>query len=505
VLSGTVRVAAVGGVATFSNLSIDRAGAGYTLGASSGSLQAATSTGFDVTPGAAAKLAFTVQPSDVAVSASIAPAVQVTIQDSFGNRVTSATDNVTLALASRPGGGVLSGTRSVASVAGIASFTGLSIDEGGDGYSLAASSGSLTGAVSGSFNVSSTLPAGVLQAFSCMIVVTPGYVDCSAANSPLHVQIATTDGVISAGSASFNLTLQNLLFEAIGTPDGVTPDTAGINLFLVGEPSISNGTGNASFTNAAGGKFFPGTTTARPYFRWNEMLTQDAVTTSKEIRVAYTPGADTIRFRMQVTTDIQPLLVINEVMANPGGTSFETNGDWVEIYNRGTLAVEMQNMVIADSAASGRRPFHLIASSLVVQPGEQVVLGQTTSTAGNGGVPVNYAWGGAVALASSLDAFKISRVYGTDTLTIDRTQYANAAISAQDGVSRELKNPYLDNSNMDGSNWASASPISVYGAGGRGTPRAQNSTYVATADGPLSFTTFALAPRRPSPEESGGM
>ncbi|HYW11496.1 MAG TPA: hypothetical protein VE871_06045, partial [Longimicrobium sp.] len=81
-------------------------------------------------------------------------------------------------------------------------------------------------------------------------------------------------------------------------------------------------------------------------------------------------------------------------------------------------------------------------------------------------------------LQNSLDAFKISRVYGAaDTLTLDRTQYASAATSAKDGVSRELLNPALDNSNMDGSNWADALVTAVYGPGGRGTPKAQNSTY----------------------------
>ncbi|HYR11057.1 MAG TPA: hypothetical protein VEQ60_24970, partial [Longimicrobium sp.] len=87
------------------------------------------------------------------------------------------------------------------------------------------------------------------------------------------------------------------------------------------------------------------------------------------------------------------------------------------------------------------------------------------------------AYGGSLAFANSLDALKVARVYGTDTLTLDRTQYSNASISAQEGISRELKNPALDNSNMDGSNWGSASVTSVYGAGGRGTPKAQNSTY----------------------------
>jgi hypothetical protein len=116
----------------------------------------------------------------------------------------------------------------------------------------------------------------------------------------------------------------------------------------------------------------------------------------------------------------------------------------------------------------------------VVPPGGYVVLGGSTNSTTNLGAPVDYSWGGSVMLSNSLDAFKISRVYGTDTLTIDRTQYAQASVSAQDGVSRELKNPALDNSNMDGSNWASALVTATYTNGvetSRGTPRAQNSTY----------------------------
>ena len=48
-LSGTRTVAAVNGVATFNNLSIDKAGVGYTLTATDGSLTSATSGTFNIT------------------------------------------------------------------------------------------------------------------------------------------------------------------------------------------------------------------------------------------------------------------------------------------------------------------------------------------------------------------------------------------------------------------------------------------------------------------------
>lgn len=49
-LSGTLTRAAIAGIATFDDLSIDEVGAGYTLSAASGTLAAVTSEAFDITP-----------------------------------------------------------------------------------------------------------------------------------------------------------------------------------------------------------------------------------------------------------------------------------------------------------------------------------------------------------------------------------------------------------------------------------------------------------------------
>src|SRR5439155_22456763 len=80
-LSGTMTVATISGVATFSTLSLNRPGTGYTLTASATGLTAATSTAFNISAGAAAKLVFTVQPSNAVAGAAITPAVQVAVQD----------------------------------------------------------------------------------------------------------------------------------------------------------------------------------------------------------------------------------------------------------------------------------------------------------------------------------------------------------------------------------------------------------------------------------------
>ncbi|MCU1441719.1 MAG: hypothetical protein JWP85_2716, partial [Rhodoglobus sp.] len=107
-LSGTATIAAVAGTATFSTLNIDKAGTGYTLGATSGVLTAATSSAFNITAGAAAKLAVITQPTNTVSATAISPAVTVQIQDAAGN-LTASTANVVIAIGTNPSSGTLSG------------------------------------------------------------------------------------------------------------------------------------------------------------------------------------------------------------------------------------------------------------------------------------------------------------------------------------------------------------------------------------------------------------
>jgi len=98
------------------------------------------------------KLTFTVQPSDVGVGASITPAVKVAIQNAAGSTLTYATNTVTIAIQNNPEGATLSGTLSVAAVAGVATFSDLSLDKAGDDYTLVATIPGLS-KVSSAFDV----------------------------------------------------------------------------------------------------------------------------------------------------------------------------------------------------------------------------------------------------------------------------------------------------------------------------------------------------------------
>jgi hypothetical protein len=155
--------------------STGRAGVTWTLGPSAGvqSLQASRTglTGSPVTfsPNAQAAtpdhLAFTVQPSNVTAGAAITPAVRVTVQDARDNTVTGYAGDVTVAIGTNPSSdGQLFGTRTLAAVAGVATFSDLTIDLIGVGYTLTASGvGVPTGATSASFTVTAGAAAVLAQ------------------------------------------------------------------------------------------------------------------------------------------------------------------------------------------------------------------------------------------------------------------------------------------------------------------------------------------------------
>src|SRR5205823_1978977 len=102
-LSDTLTVAAVGGVAPFSNLSVDRVGVGYPLTSSHDGLRGATSNAFYPSTTLSRSLAFLGQPSNTVAGVLISPAVTVQVLDRFGNLVTTDKSNVTVALGSNPG------------------------------------------------------------------------------------------------------------------------------------------------------------------------------------------------------------------------------------------------------------------------------------------------------------------------------------------------------------------------------------------------------------------
>ncbi|MGH7613704.1 MAG: beta strand repeat-containing protein, partial [Gemmatimonadales bacterium] len=223
-LSGATATASAG-IATFGTLSINRVGTGYTIraAASGGAAASTTSSAFNITPGLANSLAFTVNPTNTTSNATIAPAIKVTALDANSNVATSFNGNVVVAIGlPNPAGGTLSGTVTQAAVAGVATFSTLRIDNVGV-YSLTASAGLPAGvATSAGFNIIAS------TATQLFFSVQPNNAEAGAAISTFVVEARDASGQQVTGfTADVTLTITG----GTGTPgaslSGTTTATVG--------------------------------------------------------------------------------------------------------------------------------------------------------------------------------------------------------------------------------------------------------------------------------------
>ncbi len=130
------------GMATFNGISLSKAGT-YTLKVTDGTLTAAVSAQFGISPTNAAKLVFLQEPTNIPLNGVINPAVTVEVDDQFGNLVTNDTSDVTLST-----NGVLNGPTTEAAVGGVATFSGLSVGQLGN-YTLTANDDGFTATSTG--------------------------------------------------------------------------------------------------------------------------------------------------------------------------------------------------------------------------------------------------------------------------------------------------------------------------------------------------------------------
>ena len=229
--TATTTVAAVAGVAVFSNLRIDRSGNGYTLTASGSGADAATSSAFNVTPAPPQRLAFLVQPVNTIAGNAITPAVQVAAQDSLGNTTPAFGGNVTLALDANPGGdGVLTGGGSAAASGGVATFANLRINQADNGYTLIAAAAGLISGGSAAFNITPAAPSAALST----VTAAPGTITASSGASTSIITVTARDqfnnlipgaAVVLASTGTGNTITQPAVTNASGVTTGTISST----------------------------------------------------------------------------------------------------------------------------------------------------------------------------------------------------------------------------------------------------------------------------------------
>ncbi|MDQ3606376.1 MAG: lamin tail domain-containing protein [Gemmatimonadota bacterium] len=173
-----------------------------------------------------------------------------------------------------------------------------------------------------------------------------------------------------------------------------------------------------------------------------------------------------------------PMLVINEVMADPDAVS-DDRGEWFEVYNPGTTGVDLKGWALA----SNNDAAHTVGSSVVVPAGGYSVLGRNGSKSRNGGVVVHYVYGTSLTLANASDWLVLRDATGA---TVDSVAWGS---SMPTGATRGVSDPSADNTDARGVNWHTAT--SIFGKGDKGTPGTQNDGYIAPAG---EITTVTVSP-----------
>ena len=142
-----------------------------------------------VSTGAASKLSFTQSPGNTTAGVAFATQPQVTVQDQAGRTVTTDSSNVTIA--------VTGGTPSVtctanpkAASSGVVTFAGCAITKAGTSYTLTATDGSLTSAVSSpSFTITAATAVGYSLTAVAAVMVKEGLLTAEVSDPSVAVSV----------------------------------------------------------------------------------------------------------------------------------------------------------------------------------------------------------------------------------------------------------------------------------------------------------------------------
>ncbi|WP_223636974.1 lamin tail domain-containing protein [Corallococcus sp. EGB] len=396
---------------------------------------------FTILPASAAQLLFASAPTTGSVRQSLAD-IQVAVRDAFGNNVTGASVDVQLALV---GGTFAQGIPTRATVGGVATFSGLSINDEGT-YQLKASAGGLQDITSADLIISDTQAPAVAANFRATAV--------SGGSIRLDWQAPGDDGVLGT-AARYELryatsAITDATFDSATLVTGVpAPKTAGTaESFTV--TGLTEGTtyyfalktfdgaGNASglatassaTTNPCSGYVCtpPGPqcaedgTSLEVYSSVCEVQNGAPTCVAGETTLQACPGANAVCYAGACATATHPgagELVISEVMHSPLAGLTE----YVELTNTTTKLLDANGLGV-DLVNSAGTPTSFTVNhghALLVPAGGRTVLAQNANFATNGGVAANDAWGTDISLDST---GSITLKQGT--VTVDSLTYTSA-------------------------------------------------------------------------------
>jgi hypothetical protein len=321
-------------------------------------------------------------------------------------------------------------------------------------------------------------PQDASLSLQCVAQVREGTVSCTREASAgargdviggqnTYVKLTSTNVAYDTSTATFSadVTIQNLLQQAMGTIDGVTADSLGVRVFFHSGPVVTAGSGAVSVKNADGTATF--TAASQPFFRYAGIIQPGATSPARSWQFNVPVTATAFAFQVYLDVRVRPRLVITEIMAHPTTTS-EAAGEWFEIHNAGVGRVNLDGFTIASGGDAG----YTISGPLVIPTGGYLVVGGSADTTANGGVVVGKTYSGIDLGNDDTDWLALRAPTG---VAIDSVSWGAAAgdtpASPVAGVARTLVSDDSSNTHLSGAHSAFIDAREVYGlAGQRGGP-----------------------------------
>lgn len=178
--------------------------------------------------------------------------------------------------------------------------------------------------------------------------------------------------------------------------------------------------------------------------------------------IGSTPATATVTVTPLVAGD----LVISEIMMNPA-TVADTTGEWFEIYNPGSMEVNLNGLTIGTGSATDT-----IDSDVLVPAGTYALLALSSTTTENDNLPTpDFVYAGLAFDESSADALSVI----DGSTTIDAVAWDGSTWTVTEGYSWSLDSSTLTATDNDTwGNWCDGASMWTGAASNYGSPGAAN-------------------------------
>jgi hypothetical protein len=120
----------------------------------------------------------------------------------------------------------------------------------------------------------------------------------------VYVTLASTNVAYNGGTGqfTFDVTVNNLIPQPIGTTDGTSVDPNGVRVFFMSGPTVTGGTGVASVVPDGFGTF---TAVGQPYYQYSQMVAPSATSSARTWTLIMPPTVTTFNFVVAISSPVE--------------------------------------------------------------------------------------------------------------------------------------------------------------------------------------------------------